>query len=1126
MGVARGNIKTTLVVDGEQAYFQTMQKLKSQQKAINSEMRALTSTYKDNTSAQTKLRDKAAILEKQIATQKQIVEQLNESYKKEVQSSGESSLATEKLATQYNNASAKLNKLEKELKEVNSELKRHGESWKKVGEFVSEYGEKVENTGKKIESAGKKLSILSGGIAAGAYSAVDAAIDYESAFTGVTKTVDATEEQFDELYKAILQLSDEIPVTASEIAGVAEVAGQLGIKTNDLMDFTSVMIGLGQSTNLSAEEAASSLAKFANVTNMSSKDYQRLGSTIVDLGNNFATTEADIVAMATRLASSGTITGLTQSQILAVATALNSLGIEAEAGGSAFSKLLKKIQIEVETNGKKLKTYASVSNMTVSEFKKLWGKDAVAAIGAFTNGLQDTKRNGKSAIQILDDLKLKEVRLSNAILALSTSKGILTDAVETANNAWSENTALQAETEKRYATLESKIQIVKNKLQEIGITFGEELMPYVENACNWLGELSENFSDLTSEQKESIIKTAAVVAAIGPLVFVFGKVTTATGKLITTGGKLIHTIGKLKTGEAVFQFQKFKNVLAATKGAEEGVAAGSSLLSSSFASGAALCLGLVAVTGLVVGLAAAYKSLTYGSKETRETMNGLGDSIDTFKSKMGEAQSYIDTIKEALKFNEKDVDLEKEYEKTQTKITAIASLAADQRREYTEDEIKRLEELFDKLDEINEKQVEKLLANQKGVITMIENNNNMSAEQMADYMKTAEETAEEAKNSILKLFNEESLKLDQLQGEEREKRKQQINQEKDERLATVQQIQEETYNAVLMNYGKQSELRETMKTEFTKYSEDMLSINSQYMDMEMQNTENNTGASLGNYMNFLIKKKQLNDEFSTEFLEKNSEYVGQYLATVDEMLQKGGTLDDENREIVDAIITAYESMPKSSSKAWSETMDSIIAVIEEQDLKSKGNYLGTSFNQGIEKGLKENMQDVFDTVRGIIRNMLKIGQKEEDAHSPSRKAMWLAKMFDLGLVAGLENSKDDVYKKTSEIVNGVIEHAQVEAEIPLTVSSEKLLASRYASSLASSANMQQVYNRTVNNNYTNTNTYYSSIAQSNGQTVEEIRRFKEDLMYLLGRNFKELDNMITEREAGRIIKKCLKSVSM
>ena len=301
--------------------------------------------------------------------------------------------------------------------------------------------------------------------------AIKAGVEYESAFAGVKKTVDATQEQLDALDKGIRDMARTIPTSAVEIAGVAEAAGQLGIQTDNILSFTKVMTQLGDATNLTADEAATTLARFANITGMSQKDFDRLGATIVDLGNNYATTEAEITAMGLRLAAAGNQVGMSESEILGFATALSSVGLEAEAGGSAMSKLMVKIQLATEGGGKALKQYAKVAGVSTSEFKKSFQTDAAGAIIQFLSGLNDTKRLGKSAIAILDDMGLSEIRLRDTILRSANASGMMKGAIERSNTAWKENTALTKEVEQRYATMESQFNILKNGLTNLGIEF-------------------------------------------------------------------------------------------------------------------------------------------------------------------------------------------------------------------------------------------------------------------------------------------------------------------------------------------------------------------------------------------------------------------------------------------------------------------------------------------------------------------------------------------------------------------------------------------------------------------------------------------------------------------------------
>src|SRR5690606_20758681 len=123
----------------------------------------------------------------------------------------------------------------------------------------------------------------------------------------------------------------------------------------------------------------------------------KLGSTIVDLGNNLATTEAEISSMALRLAGAGKQIGLTESDILAFAASLSSVGIEAEAGGSAFSKVMVNMQLAAEQGGEDLKAFAKVAGMSASDFKKAYQQDATGAIISFIKGLSTAEERGLSA---------------------------------------------------------------------------------------------------------------------------------------------------------------------------------------------------------------------------------------------------------------------------------------------------------------------------------------------------------------------------------------------------------------------------------------------------------------------------------------------------------------------------------------------------------------------------------------------------------------------------------------------------------------------------------------------------------------------------------------------------------
>lgn len=420
-------------------------------------------------------------------------------------------------------ASAKMQRSHKKVKDT---AKESSDSTKKSWEKSNQ------STVASTESACSKMAGLiktmaaTVGIGTAVKKVANSGISFESAFTGVTKTVDATSEELSKLRKDIRGMAKEMPESVEEISGVAEAAGQLGIKTKSVAGFTKTMVMLGDATNLSSEEAATSMARFANVTGMSQKNFDKLGSTIVALGNNMATTEKEIVEMATRISGAGSQVGLSEAQIMSFSAALSSVGIEAEAGGTAFSTLLSKMNLATVQGGKSLNSFATVAGMSGEQFKKAFKNDAAGAVLSFINGLDKINKNGGSAIKTLNDMGLSDVRIRDALLRAAGASGTFTEALKIGTKAWNKNTALTKEAETRYKTMESQLQMTKNKLNDIGISvyssFEKPLVKGVATANKALGNLSRKLENggIKKIVPEEAINT---VENLGKVAMVAGK---------------------------------------------------------------------------------------------------------------------------------------------------------------------------------------------------------------------------------------------------------------------------------------------------------------------------------------------------------------------------------------------------------------------------------------------------------------------------------------------------------------------------------------------------------------------------------------------------------------------------
>jgi len=320
----------------------------------------------------------------------------------------------------------------------------------------------------------------------------------------------------------------EMPQSASAIAEVAAQAGQLGVGVDDVAEFTRTMVMLGDTTNIVAVEAATQLARFSNIMGTVTSDIPRLGATIVDLGNNSATTEAEIVDFALRLAAAGKTAGLSESDILAYSAALSSVGVQAERGGSALSKTFYAIDDAVKTGGDQLAVFADIAGVSAADFQKAYGEDSAKAISMFVAGLGNITDAGGSTTAVLEELELTDTRLRAALSAAAAAGGLLNDSIDRGSIAWAANTALVKEAETRYDTTAAKTEIAKNALNDVAITIGDDLLPMLASMAEGVAKVAGVFGSMPDPVRQvttGIVGVSSVAAlAAGSFLMLFPRV--------------------------------------------------------------------------------------------------------------------------------------------------------------------------------------------------------------------------------------------------------------------------------------------------------------------------------------------------------------------------------------------------------------------------------------------------------------------------------------------------------------------------------------------------------------------------------------------------------------------------
>lgn len=570
--MATRNISTRLAVEGESQYKAAITSINAELKNMQSALKMTESQFKSNANSTEALTAKGKALNDLLATQKSKVTALEAGLKNAQEAETryaqkkeeltrkiqQNSAALEKLKTSTGDTTKEQQRLEEENAKLNQELERNDNYLNAAHRAVNNWQTslnnaktEVNNTEEAIRQNSEALEENEGAAqgASGAIDAlavallasglkkgfdeianalrecVDASVAFESAMAGVKRTVGGGDEFISGLGESFKEMSTVMPIATGELAKIAETAGQLGIKQENVEQFTTVMAKLATTTDLTAENAATMLAQFANITGVT--DYERLGAVVAELGDATATTASKVVDMSQGMAAAASIAGMNERDILAISAAVGSLGIEAQAGSTAMSTLISTLFKATEEGGENLEKFASVAGMSAEEFQQAWATNAVGSLDAFIQGLNDTERNGKSAIMLLDDLGITNVRQTKAILGLAQAGDLLSNTISQANNAWEKNTALGEKAAIMYDTTEAKITMYKNSVDNLKIAVGDQLTPA-------LGNLAETGTDVVQWATELVQQNEWLGPTLVSVSSAVGVVTAAVGGAAVT----------------------------------------------------------------------------------------------------------------------------------------------------------------------------------------------------------------------------------------------------------------------------------------------------------------------------------------------------------------------------------------------------------------------------------------------------------------------------------------------------------------------------------------------------------------------------------------------------------------
>lgn len=464
-------------------------------------------------------------------------------------------------------------------------------------------GNNLQSAGKSMTSAGSTLTktvttpVLGLGTAA-----VKVTSDFESAMSKVSAISGTTGGDLDALNKKAQEMGAKTKFSATESAEAFTYMAMAGWKTEDMLSGIDGIMSLAAADGLDLATTSDIVTDALTAFGLSASDSGYFADVLAKASSN-ANTNVSMLGESFKYAApvAGALGYSAEDTAIALGLMANA-GIKGSQGGTALRGSLTRLIKPTDEAAVLMEQYGlSMTNADGS----------MKSLGEVMNMLRDRLGGLTEAEQAQVAAQIFGQEAMSGMLAIINASDSdyakLTDAIYDADGA------AQQMADTMLDNLSGQLTLLKSALEGLAIQFGEILMPYIKQFVTWLQNLTQKLQELTPEQKEQIVKWAAIAAAIGPVLMVLGKLTSSAGSIITTFGKIPGAIAKAKSA--------FTAVSAAIGGISAPV---------------------VAVVAVIGTLIAAFVNLWKTNEEFRNKMTAIWDGI---KSKFESfAQGIVDRL--------------------------------------------------------------------------------------------------------------------------------------------------------------------------------------------------------------------------------------------------------------------------------------------------------------------------------------------------------------------------------------------------------------------------------------------------------------------------------------------------